>query len=168
MNTYHRNRNWSDQFLPDIKRIVGSHLLETAPDALDWHEATDLVMMDARDIRVAARVRRPGFAQRYPNQFTVRASTRNGGPSELQKIVNGHGDWMFYGHAAPTGGIALWQLIDLRAFRAALIRHGNGGPQVLWGDKTNPDGTSFRWFDARSFPAYPPLVVARSTRMAAQ
>ncbi|MFD1158921.1 hypothetical protein [Roseovarius aestuarii] len=47
-------------FLPQIKRIVGCHLLETEPDPLDWHQATDLLMLDARDMRIAARVRRPG------------------------------------------------------------------------------------------------------------
>ncbi|MEJ6393833.1 hypothetical protein V8J82_11235 [Gymnodinialimonas sp. 2305UL16-5] len=28
-------------------------------------QATDLLMLDAKDVRVAARVRRPGFASRY-------------------------------------------------------------------------------------------------------
>ena len=56
MNIYQTNRNWSDQFLPQIKRIVGSHLLETSPDPLDWHQATDLLMLDARDMRIAASV----------------------------------------------------------------------------------------------------------------
>ena len=47
MNHYSANRGWSDQFPPQIKRIASSHLLETAPDPLDWHQATDLLMLDA-------------------------------------------------------------------------------------------------------------------------
>lgn len=160
MNVYDRNRAWSDQFLPEIKRIVGEHLLEAAPDRLDWYEATDLVLLDAKDARVAARVRRPGYSARYPHQFTIRANTRSGGPSELKKIVNGHGDLMFYGHARTDGSLEDWYLLDLRAFRAALIRHANGGHRVYWGDKINADGTAFRWFDMRSFPSEPRLLVA--------
>lgn len=99
MNAYSTNRNWSDRFLPEIKRLVGGHLLETAPDPFDHFQATDLMMLDARDMRVAARVRRPGYAQRYPHQFTIRSRVASGAQTELSKIVEDKGDWMFYGHS---------------------------------------------------------------------
>ncbi|MEM9150514.1 MAG: hypothetical protein AAGB19_08680 [Cyanobacteria bacterium P01_F01_bin.3] len=162
MNIYAHNRYWSDQFLPEIKRIVGTHLIREAPNELDWHQATDLMMLDAKDVRVAARVRRSGYADRYPHEFTIRSSTASGAPTELHKIVNGHGDWMFYGHADSSGhGLSSWWILDLAAFRAGLIRHTHNGPQIRYGTKTNLDGTAFRWFDITSFPAEPPLVVAR-------
>ena len=63
---YRQNREWSDRFLPEIKRLIGPHLLNTAPDQHDWHQATDLMMLDARDLRIGARVRRPGYADRHP------------------------------------------------------------------------------------------------------
>jgi hypothetical protein len=34
------------------------------------------------------------------------------------------------------------------------------GAELLMGDQWNPDGTRFKWFDARSFPAKPRLIVA--------
>ncbi len=69
---------------------------------------------------------------------------------------------MFYGHAGPDGRTILnWLLIDLRAFRAALIRHKTAGSFLHMGDKRNADGTCFEWFDIRSFPKEPPLVVAK-------
>ncbi len=112
-------------------------------------------------MRVAARVRRPGYAQRYPHQFTIRSQVASGAQTELSKIVNGNGDWMFYGHSnAAQTGLDAWWLIDLNAFRAGLIRKGADGLQ--WGNKSNADGTRFTWFDVRSFPAEPPLVVASS------
>ena len=161
MNFYVRNRRWSDQFLPDIRRIVGQHLLSIAPDELDWNQATDLLLLDAKDTRIAARVRRPGYADRFPHQFTIRAESRFGAETELSKIVNGKGDWMFYGHALPDGhGLASWFLLDLKAFRAGLIRQSQNGYPIRWGDKRNADGTAFKWFDVRSFPSDPPLVVA--------
>ena len=80
---------------------------------------------------------------------------------EPSKNVNGKGHWMFFGNASATqSGVDRWWLLELNAFRAALIRQGNGGHQIAMGDQTNPDGTMFKWFDVRSFPAEPPLVVA--------
>jgi len=66
--------------------------------------------------------------------------------------VNGNGDWVFYGHcnAAQIGPDAWW-MIDLRAFRAGLIRH-----------TANADGTRFKLHYVMLFPAEPPLVEARS------
>ena len=126
-------------------------------------EATDLMMLDARDMRVAARVRRPGYSQRYPFQFTIRSAVASGRQTELSKIVNGNGDWMFYGHSnADQSRLDAWWLIDLRAFRAGLIRNRLNERQIVMGDQRNPDGTRFKWFDVRSFPADPPLVVASS------
>lgn len=162
MNVYVTNRAWSDRFLPDIKTIVGSQLLQTAPDTLDQKQATDLLMLDGKDVRIAARVRRYGYASRYPYDFTIRSRLGSGNQTELAKIVNGHGDWMFYGHANSTGtGIDRWWLIDLKAFRAGLIRQAQNGYPIRSGNKVNADGTCFKWFDIRSFPEEPRLVVAR-------
>lgn len=94
---YDINRQWSDRFLPQIKHIVGAHLLEAAPDPLDMLQATDLLMLDARDMRIAARVRRPGYASRYPHQITIRSGVPSGAETELSKIVNGKGDWLSIG-----------------------------------------------------------------------
>ena len=88
---------------------------------------------------------------------------RSGALTELAKIVNGEGDWLFCGHSnASQTGFDLWWLIDLRAFRAGLIRQSGNGFPIRCGDKANGDGTWFKWFDIRSFPAEPPLVVAAS------
>ena len=58
-------------------------------------------------------------------------------------------------------GLASWCLLDLKAFRAGLIRQAQNGYPIRWGNKRNADGTAFKWFDIRSFPSEPPLVVAR-------
>ncbi len=163
MLDYNINRTWSDQFLPEVKRQIGAHLLKVAPDDVDMRQATDLLMLDAKDMRVAVRIRRPGFRSRYPHEFTIRSKVPSGAQTELSKVVNGHGDWMFYGHASEDGmGLDNWWLLDLRAFRAGLIRQAQNGYPIRHGDKTNPDGSAFKWFDVRSFPAEPPLVVAQS------
>lgn len=162
MKDYIENRRWSDAYLPEVKRHLAQHLIAEAPDALDWRQATDLVTLDAKDRRVAVRIRRPGYCDLFPHDFTIRSGLPSGAQTELAKIVNGYGDWMFYGHADEWGGLARWWLLDLRAFRAALIRRATNGFPLVMGERTNPDGSRFVWFDVRSFPAYPPLVVATS------
>ncbi len=57
MNCYIQNRNWSDRFLPEVQHIVGRRLLDAAPDLNDMREATGLMMLNARDKRIAVRIR---------------------------------------------------------------------------------------------------------------
>ena len=162
MTTYSENRAWSDRYIPQIKRLIGCHLMIEAPPELDCVEATDLIIFTARDKRIAARVRRPGYMQQYRHEFTIRSRLDTGQKTEYAKIIDGFADWMFYGHAADGDRpiILVWMLIDLHHFRAALIRRNNGDFKLAMGDRTNKDGTYFKWFDVRSFPADPPLLVA--------
>jgi hypothetical protein len=162
MTGYEQDRQWSDLMIPQIKAIVGRHLLEVASYEVDVKQATDLMVFSARDMRVAARVRRPGYADKYPHEFTIRAARSSGAETELSKIVNGWGDALFYGHADANNRIVLWHLICLDAFRAALIRHSLNGQKVKWANHSNGDGTFFKAFDLKSFPEFPPILIASS------
>lgn len=162
MSNYASDRQWSDVMIPQIKQIVGPFLLEPASFELDAKQATDLMVFSARDMRVAARVRRPGYADRYPYEFTIRCKRDSGAETELSKIVNGWGDWLFYGHADTSNWISRWWLIDLDSFRAALIRSAMNGFQLNAKDMSNGDGTYFKAFDVRQFPDVPPILVGSS------
>jgi len=93
--------NYSDEFKRDAVhqitvrgypvREVSRHLLSASPEAPDRLEATDL-MPHARARRIAVRIRRPGYAARFPFEFTARSGLASGGEAELSKIVNGHGN----------------------------------------------------------------------------
>lgn len=103
-----------------------------------------------------------GYASPYPSDFTLCACVGSDAATKLSKIVNGESDWLFYGHArADETGIDPWRQIDLKAFRAALIRQSRNGYPIRFGARSNADGTWFSWFDIRSFPADPPLNLAR-------
>ncbi len=149
---YTRQRRWSDQFIPAIKRIVGPYLLEESSFEVDTKQAADLVVVKAKNLTIAARIRRASYYQNrnYRYQFAVR-SVNNGHKTELQKITDGWGDWMLYGFAAnddeQATEIAHWRLLDLNVFRAACIRKTY---TVRRGD--NGDGTAFVAFDIPSFP----------------
>jgi hypothetical protein len=162
-NGYAKDREWSDRYLPTIRRIVGPHLLEPAPLEEDNLHATDLIMLKARDKRIACRVRRPGFVERFGFEFTIRVERVSGAQTEMAKLINGFGDWMFYGHAAAEEGILgieRWLIADLAAWRAHLIRHGF---QKLGKKMPNKDNaTFFMAFDVRDFVGEPKLLVASS------
>jgi hypothetical protein len=166
MAAYATDRENSDRFLPEVKRLISPYLLDATPDVIDQKQAADLMTVLGRDIRIGVRVRTfgQGYAERYPHQFTLRCQRDSGAETELSKIINGWGDWFFYGHAAAVEGLAIspWWLIDLAAFRAALIREARNGSTLRMGDGSNGDGTHFKWFDVRSFAPQPPLLIATS------
>jgi hypothetical protein len=165
MRAYARDREFSDGFIPQIKAIVGPRLLCETPDEIDHHQAADLMVFTARDMRIAARVRRPGYAQNpdYRWQFTIRKERDSGAKTELEKILDGWGDWLFYGHSDAQQRIIVWWLLDLDAVRAAHEQMRRGTfPRYAFGDRSNGDGTRFRWFDIREFPDHPRLVIESS------
>ena len=149
-----RDWAWSDQFLPEVKAILGLHLISIAPLTLDRTEACDLMSPSAR---IAVRVRRATYRS-YQKQFTLRSARESGGLAEFEKIVDGYGDYLFYGFESDRrdGRLGTWHLISLRALRAHLIRQ----EAIASGERRNSDGTSFRWFDLGSFQSSPAILVA--------
>jgi hypothetical protein len=156
---------WADQFIPQIKRIVGPHLLVPSSLEVDRNQAADLVVLTARNLTIACRMRRPGYLPLYRNHFTMRSQRDNGTKTELAKIREGWGDWMFYGHASDDHGrIVLWWLLDLAAWREHMLADHlkPDGKHIVQGDINSHDGTHFRYFDATTFYSEPNLVIAKS------
>lgn len=165
MGAYQQDRKWSDAYLPELRRLIGPHLLVPSSLEQDRREAADLVVLKARDVTVACRVRRTAYAEKYAGQFTLRSRRDNGVKTELQKITEGWGDWLFYGFAAGEQ-IAPWWLIDLSAFRAQFIREGmKKTKRIHWGEQQNGDGTYFCWFTIASFSSTPPLLIANASAL---
>lgn len=159
---YRGDRSWSDLMVDEIRAIVGPHLLRTTPFLMDAKEAADFYVFKAKDMTVAARVRRPGYADRYPFEVTMRSARDSGTKTELSKIIDGWGDWFFYGHATAENTIDRWWLVDLASFRAGLIRHSLAENALVFHRKANGDGTHFVSYDLRSFPGHPPILVGSS------
>ena len=72
MSSYSKDRAFSDRYIDALCRILGPFLIRPAPLVLDIREATDLMVLTTPNIRIAARVRSPGYAARYSNDFTIR------------------------------------------------------------------------------------------------
>ena len=147
MSYSQERRDWSDRYIPDIKRIVGPFLLEPTSFEIDTEQAADLIIFKASDMRIAARVRDNKYLSKYPYEFTLRSKSGNN-KTELQKIIDGWGDWLFYGFASKDGiGIDRWFIINLSAFRAEIIRRKK---KIKFVRKSNGDGTEFVSIDVRS------------------
>lgn len=163
MGGYEKDRSWSDLMIDEIRRIVGPQLLKPTPLEMDREQAADLYVFTAANMTIAARVRRPGFVERYPYEFTIRSCRESGAVTEMSKIIDRWGDWFFYGHADIANVITNWWLIDLHSFRAALIRHRRHTQvRLSFSKQSNHDGTHFFAYDLRSFPEQPPILIGSS------
>jgi len=122
---------WSRTWIPKIRAIVGPLVLREGSLQEDQEEATDLIVLRADGLRVACRVRRPGYAFQYPFDVTITARRESGAPCEWDKLIlRGFGDWFFYGHAtdndARSGDILPRYLLDLSVCREWIRRnHGS-------------------------------------------
>lgn len=119
------SKQWSDQFIPRIRQIIGPHLLRPSTLKEDAEEATDLIMLRAEALRIACRVRHEGFAGRFGHEITITCRRENGRECEYDKmILAGMADWFFYAHA-PT--LLPRFLIDLEKARPIVIEAVNRG-----------------------------------------
>jgi len=118
MTHWREDKHWSDRFLPEIKAIVGRYLLMAAPEIEDIERNSDLITLQMNTVRVACRIRRPEYIQ-YGDEFTIRCRRTHGGKTELEKIIEGWGDYLFYGIAdVDEQRLRCWALLDLRVFRS--------------------------------------------------
>jgi hypothetical protein len=165
MRKYADDRRWADQFIPEIKRIVGPLLLIEAPFEVDTKQAADLITLKVKDLTIACRVRGREYLGRYGWEFTLRLKRDSGAKTEMEKILEGWGNWMFYGFAAfnddHKAGFARRFLIDLSAWRLN-VGDAARSRRLVKGEAPNGDGTYFAWFDLRSFPPEPRILIASS------
>lgn len=152
MNSWKGDKRWSDRFLPQIKGILGQHLIGEPAAEEDAERNTDLIVLRMEAVRIACRVRRAAYLPRYGCEFTIRAGRPSGVKTELAKVIEGWGDYLFYGFADEAEArLSQWALADLRVFRLAYMRRlaGMDAGQVPGMAKANGDGSSsfavFRW-----------------------
>lgn len=121
---YNRDRPWSDGYLPQVVDIIRDTLGETAclphPD-MDVKGNADLAIINGMKT-IAVRMRRFGYYDQYPDDFTFRNYKPRGVQSEYEKVMAGFGDLFFYGHGSHDGNaIEHWMLIDLERFRQLVL-----------------------------------------------
>ncbi len=156
MNGWKQDKRWSDKFLPEIKSILGMHLISEPPIEEDAEHNTDLMVLKLDSIRIGCRIRKNQYLDGYGNEFTIRSGRPSGVKTELTKIIEGWGDYFFYGFCNKSeDSLVLWHLADLKVFRlwfnTMLAKNKGISPGV---GKDNTDGSSsfraFRWNDIGS------------------
>lgn len=161
--TWENDKKWSDKYIPEIKRNLGQHLISEPENFKeDKEHNTDLTILQLNPYRIACRIRKDKYREKYGNEFTIRASRPiTGHKTELTKIIEGWGDYFFYGFANDEH-LTQWFIGDLKAFRLWFNRE-------LWKmdkglmpgiEQHNFDGSSgFRAFDKNAIPDF---IVAES------
>jgi hypothetical protein len=153
---------WQSGQLDEMKRIIANYVVQEAPAEDDQQRNTDLLVPSAR---IACRVRKYADMARYGGEFTIRSARSSGRQTELQKVVSGWGDYIFYAFSTEDEtGFAAWLLGDLSVFRLwfnqTLARH-----QTPWIERQNVDSRrssflAFRIEDVR-VERGPEFVVGR-------
>lgn len=154
-------KRWSDRFLPEIKSILGMHLMAEPPREEDAERNTDLMVLRMDAVRIGCRVRKYKYLDRYADEFTIRAQSKFGNKTEITKIIEGWGDYFFYGFCdAQEKKLSQWALCDLKVFRLWFGREtyrlpGKAMPGVTM---PNADGTKLQAFKFSDLP--PEFVIA--------
>lgn len=149
---------WSDNYLPRIKELLGSIVLSVSSFERDTTQATDLIVLKAVGKSFACRMRREGYANKYPFDVTFRTGRISGATTELEKIMQGYCDYAFYGHAKGADQIERYFVLDLNEMRKNLKEDDS---KIIWSEKYNKDqATKFINIDVRSFR---PSVIVKSS-----
>lgn len=181
--SYTTERTWSDKYLidhlskilPDLYPLLPHTditnkfiLTSEAPDYEDQTQATDIVaqmssLLDddgsIETITFGMRDRRYNGHSKYLKEFTVRSKTRYNSKTELEKILQGYGDFNLYCWTT-NDEITDWTLLDLDAFRFHMQWNRS---RLKYTAIPNHDGTEFYAFDITSFPSDEMPIVVAST-----
>lgn len=161
-NPFNTNYSYQLQYLRDIRRTCGEVFFTQANIADDQNRNTDIIIeLPKNGGRVACRVRRPE-CYRYKDEFTIRCRSRFGAKTEIDKILEGWGDYVFYAFGGRNAKLRAWTIADLNVFRDWITSRikARGGIQLP--HIPNNDGTAFMAFKWEWFP--PGFIVASETR----
>ena len=132
-----RDWNWSDGFLPEVRRILMQNAallfnVRIASSYQDVKQATDMLLTVSGQRTVAVRLRRAQYSYR---DLTIRASRVSGTRTELDKIRSGYGDIYLYGW---TYGWTIheWMLVNLHRLRSSNLLNSH------WPMQMNRDGAT--------------------------
>jgi len=143
MLDWERDKRWSDKFLNEIKAILGVHLIGEPPIEEDMERNTDLMVLKMDAVRIGCRVRNHQYFEKYPDDFTIRSGRPTGAKTELAKIIEGWGQYLFYAFADEKDErLVYWRMIDLNKFRLWFNRCLAKGKPYPWVEMNNRDNSS--------------------------
>ena len=157
--TWKDEKEWADHYMNETIRIIGNLPIRLLQNQIkigeideDMKRCTDLKILDVGQKRIGVRHRRGSYQRRYMWDVTFRWKAKHGSLTEIDKILDGFGDWFFYAFVSQK--IDRWVMIDLAVFRKYWRHLYNGAwdteypYQVLY----NKDGTAFGAIDLTKWP----------------
>lgn len=158
MSDWKAEKKWSDQFIPEIKSVLGQYLIGEAPVEEDALRNTDLITLSMAPMRIACRVRREKHYMEGDrrNEFTFRTKVPSGNKTELEKVMEGWGDYFFYGFGGDDKRLIGWTICNLAMYRHwanEMARRFNC--RVCGNTYPNGDGT---WFEAFNWSQIPGVI----------
>ena len=152
-----KDKQWSDKFLPEIKSILGLYLIGEPKDEEDIIRNTDLIVLKMEAVRIACRIRKSHqYNDKYMQEFTIRYGRPSGNKTELTKIIEGWGNYLFYGFSDDTEtSLRFWSLFDLGIFRLWYNRelfNLNKGEHPGTKINNHDNSSSFMVFNYKNFP----------------
>lgn len=177
MPQWEKDKQETDLFLPMVKAICAAYVLSEAPLEEDREHNTDLMVLAADGLRIAVRIRTPRYWKLYPHDFTLRDSRPSGQLTEWAKVLQGFGDYFFYGfRSEEPPHLLAFGLLDLPTFRTWVehyMQHWGEFPGR--GNIPNGDGSStFRAIQWKAVPPeailtmYPKKIAVAETLMSAE
>lgn len=118
MSGYNHDIKLERRFAKIIKCILGCCFIgqDVTHDKL---QATDFEVFTVKPFTVAVRLRRYPYFLHYPHEFTIRWKRPSGVTTEIDKIRQGFGDYLFYGFVNEQEKKIIQYFIgDLAVFRA--------------------------------------------------
>ena len=162
MTSWQHDKRWSDRFLPEIRGILGRYLITEPPVEEDAERNTDLMVLKLDAVRIGCRVRKYQYLRQYGHEFTIRAGRPSGAKTELTKIIEGWGDYFFYGFSdEKEERLAQWILGDLKALRIYVNREIMANHGKMPGQKNNNiDNSSY--FYSFEYSKIPNFIIGGS------
>lgn len=155
MKPWQRDKQRSDRYLPAIKRILGEYLIDEPPIEEDTERNTDLMVLRLDAIRIGCRVRNHRYIKKYGHEFTIRSVRPSGAKTEMRKILEGWGDYFFYGFGEASGNeLDRWFIGDYKAFRSWFVNQ-LASHRKPWEQIPNRDRSSdFMVFNVGDIPNF--------------
>lgn len=137
-------RELERKFINDIKSIVYQNISNLPKNCFVVNESSELEdtklsfdLYFSADIQISVRLR--SFKYRNYNDITIRSRSKNGGLTEIDKLIDGKGQIYFYGVLSENEEkIVKYILFDIDKIRDKLKENGL--------ERTNFDGTKFKCY----------------------
>ena len=116
-----------------LSAIFGLHIIGPAPVEEDAERNTDLIVLRMANSRIAVRMRSyERIWKKWPNQITIRTERPTQHKTEYEKIIDGWGQYFFYGFGTEDGLLVHGFLAISRRFVTGSIGIKHSTPGESW------------------------------------